>query len=391
MYPNETFRGVQQVHRASGSLAHRLAQRNSKARGGVPKRSGRESQQARPETWQQKAESSYAFRFRPRANRYLESCFRFFVFLRRQFGIRQPLSHDLLTQQTETVRVVHRIVLRGAIVEPERLFIYIPEQVERFNSNVSSTQSALEQTPEVFHALSVHLPVYILLKVVNKLVLVLAGKSVVALKLVGHNRGTLLNEIAHSTVNGGVLAISDDSRLNLASTLKCADDHGLAVTALHSNTVAETAALRLVHIACLAANESLINLYCAVRAAQLAASILVLHSEPDAMQHKPCCLLRNSQRAVNLPRGNAILAVRNHPHDREPLLKTERRVLKDRASLDRELRLRIPRLALPQTARAHKRYVLASARRAGNAVLPAANRQVVEAVIGVLEVDDCVG
>jgi hypothetical protein len=236
----------------------------------------------------------------------------------------------------------------------------------------------------------VNLPVYVLLKVIDELVLVLCGKSEVAGKLIGHNRRTPLNKIAHGTMHGGILAISNDSRPNFAATLKCSDYYRLAVTALHSDSVTKTAALRLVHVSRLAADESFVNLNGAVGAADLPARILVLHSEPNPMQHEPSSLLRNSQRAVNLPRANTVLAVRNHPHHRQPLLKTERRVLKHRSGLDAELRLRVPRLALPQAARRYKRNVLASARRAGYAIPPAPQGQIVDAVIRALEVDDCV-
>src|SRR5580698_5292898 len=293
MGPNETFRRIPQVHGSSRPLAYRLARRNAAPRSGVPKTGRCEPQQARPETGQQKAESSYAFRFRPRCRRNLERDFRFFVLLRRQFRIRQPLADDLLTQQTETVRIIHRIVLRGAIVEPESLFIHIAEQMKRFDRDIRSAESSLEQAPEVFHALSVNLPVYVLLKVIDELVLVLGGKSEIGIELIGHNRGTLLNKIAHGTMHGGVLAISNDSRLNSSATLKCSDYYRLAVTALHSDTVTETAALRLVHVPRLAPDECFVNLNCA---AELAARILVLHPQANPMQHEPSSLLRDSQR-----------------------------------------------------------------------------------------------
>lgn len=390
MYRHETFRRVPQVHGASRPFADRLARRNAEARSGLPKTSGCEPEQARPETGQQKAESCYAFRFRPRGNRNLERDFRFFIILRRQFCIRQSLTYDLLTQQTETVRIIQWIVLRGAVVEPERLLIDVTEQVERLNGNVSSAKSALQQRPEIFHALHMNLSVNVLLKVVHELMLVFRIQVVVTSELIRHNRRTGFNKITYRAMHSGILAITDDPRLDLSTTLKCSNHYSLSMSALHPNAIAKTAALALVHVSRLATDVSLINLDRSVRAAKLPAILPVLHPETNAMQHEPCRLLRDSQRAVNLPRRNAILAIGNHPHHRQPLLKTKRRVPKHSPGLDAELRLRVPRLALPQAARWHKANVLASARRTGYAALPAPQGQIVDAVIRVLEVDDCV-
>ena len=44
------------------------------------------------------------------------------------------------------------IVFGCAIVEAEHLFIYVPIQMEWFDADICSLQSALEQTPKVFDA-----------------------------------------------------------------------------------------------------------------------------------------------------------------------------------------------------------------------------------------------
>jgi hypothetical protein len=59
---------------------------------------------------------------------------------------------------------MHGIVLRGAIVEPESLLVYVAKQVERLYRNVGAAKSTLEKRPEVFESLSVNLPVNVLLK-----------------------------------------------------------------------------------------------------------------------------------------------------------------------------------------------------------------------------------
>jgi len=70
--------------------------------------------------------------------------------------------------------LVSKVIL--ARVVAVSLFIDVSEKVERLNRDVSTSQAALQERPEVFHALSVNLSVYILLKVINELVLVL-GKA----------------------------------------------------------------------------------------------------------------------------------------------------------------------------------------------------------------------
>src|SRR5712692_8724532 len=56
-----------------------------------------------------------------------------------------------------------------------------------------------------------------------------------------------------------------------------------------------------------------------------------LESKPDAMEHKPRTLLSDAQCTVNLPRTDAVFAIRNHPHRAEPLIQRDRRILKDGA------------------------------------------------------------
>src|SRR5579863_458390 len=233
MVMNETFRRVPQIYVLGGQSARRFTRRDAASGSRVSKTGGRESEQTRPETrLKKKTESSYAaFRFRPLGNRNLESDFRFFVLLRRQFCVSQSLAYDLRTQQTETVCIIHWIIPRGPIIESECLLVNVPKQMKRLYGNVSSAKAALQQRPEVFHTLSMNLPVHILLKVIDELVLVLCAKFAIAGELVSHNRRTPLNKIADGTMHAGILAISDDSRLNFASALKRSDYHGLSVTA----------------------------------------------------------------------------------------------------------------------------------------------------------------
>ena len=49
---------------------------------------------------------------------------------------------------------------------------------------------------------------------------------------------------------------------------------------------------------------------------------------------------------MNLPRANAVFAVRDHLHCGEPLVEADWRIFKDGSNLDRELAFRMASLAL---------------------------------------------
>ena len=58
----------------------------------------------------------------------------------------------------------------AALVESERLFVEIPEQVERLNADVGSSDGALEQAPEIFKAVRVNIALRVANRMVNRLV-----------------------------------------------------------------------------------------------------------------------------------------------------------------------------------------------------------------------------
>jgi hypothetical protein len=66
-------------------------------------------------------------------------------------GISQTPPDDLLHADHESVNVIHL-----AIIKPERLFIYVPEQMERLDRNVCSMRTP-EQTPEILQAVCMDL------------------------------------------------------------------------------------------------------------------------------------------------------------------------------------------------------------------------------------------
>ena len=76
-----------------------------------------------------------------------------------QFLISEAASSDMSHNFLKAVTVTNEMVLRGAVIVPEHLFIYIPEQMERLDGDVRPLESALEQRPEVFESVGVNLSV----------------------------------------------------------------------------------------------------------------------------------------------------------------------------------------------------------------------------------------
>ena len=386
MVRHETFRRVPKIHESRGSSDVCPARRNKKAGSRIQEAVRRESEQTR--TKKEKAEAGQtAFRFRPRAERYrLTGSFRFFVLLRGKLCIRETLADDLRAQKAEAVAIVHGIALRCPIVEPETLLIQIPEHVEGFNAHIRSLESALQQTPEIFQTVCVNLPVYVTFRMIHDLMNVLLIQSPIRVAIIGRQVRAKLNIVLHHSVKGAFVTIWNYLRSHFASaTLKESSNDGFIGHALSKSRCACSCFLVLVHESRLAADESFVNFNMAAASAKLA-TFVALHSKTDSVKHEPCCLLRDTQGAVNFPRRNAILAIGDHPHHGQPLIQSKRRVLKDTSGLDAELRFGMASLALPETAGRNERYILAATSRTDHAIRPAAKRKVVNAVIGVSEV-----
>jgi hypothetical protein len=95
-----------------------------------------------------------------------------------------------------------------AIVESERLFIYVSEQVKRLHGNVCTVQSAFQQRPKVLKSVRVNCPVNVLFKMVNDLVRVLAGNCIrIGDVLICVNQRTSVNHFRDASVKGILLAV----------------------------------------------------------------------------------------------------------------------------------------------------------------------------------------
>jgi len=141
-----------------------------------------------------------------------------------------------------------------------------------------------------------------------------------------------------------------------------------------------------VHIPRFAANESLVNLNTASGTAHLAAAMAgVLHRQPEPVKHEPRRFLCHADGLGDLVAGDAILAVEQHPVGNHPFSDVERRILKDRPYLDRELRLAA--FAKPEPPRLDEAVFFRSATRAGDAFGPAQLDGVGQSIVGIGEHD----
>jgi hypothetical protein len=83
------------------------------------------------------------------------------------------------------------------------------------------------------------------------------------------------------------LAVRDYDSPNLAATLKQSHHSGFVLAAGSGDAAL---ALADMHVARLPADETFVRFHFA---AELASKELILHGETDAMEHEPCCLLRD--------------------------------------------------------------------------------------------------
>ena len=110
-------------------------------------------------------------------------------------------------------------------------------------------------------------------------------------------------------------------------------------------------------------------------------------SKPDAVIEEPSGLLGDADGAMNFVGTDAVFAVHNLPHRREPLVQAERGVFHDGSGLQRELRGAVLLPAVPAVVLLQKQHVLTAAARTGNAVRPSARYEVLPAVDRIGEVD----
>src|ERR1039458_473366 len=98
--------------------------------------------------------------------------------------------------------------------------------MERFNGNIGSAQSALQERPEILDSLSVDFPVYVVLKVVDDLVSEIIRQTAVADEFIGVHFRARENVLADDFVHDDFLALRDDGGFDVSAAFQHSHDYG---------------------------------------------------------------------------------------------------------------------------------------------------------------------
>src|SRR6266700_112774 len=347
------------------SLRSPFRHRTTRAR--VPKGSRKESQSTRPQT---KAYEAFFPRF-PR-----KTLISRFSHLAGEFGVSEPLAHDLRDGQSESVSVLHPLT----IVVPKRLLVDVPEKVERLDTDVGAVKPALQEAPEIFHCVRVNVAVHVFNSVVNDRVLVVRFQPVIGFQFVAEDCGASFDVPSNPLLKFRLVSLTDYHRPHLAATLYHSHYDGLVLAPRSGDSLC---AFVLVHVARLAADESFVYFYFA---GQLAA-LFALKPKPDAMEHEPCGLLSHTKSTVNLPGTNPVLTVGDEPNRWHPFFEWQRRILHHSAHLDRELAQGMSIAALPAALiRQESDRSAPTSRTDHYTIRPSFRGQVFQAAVGIREI-----
>src|SRR2546430_2382763 len=99
--------------------------------------------------------------------------------------------------------------------------------MKRLDAHIGSSDTALEQTPEIFNSVCVNLAINVLRGVVNDFVLVLALQSLVASQLVAVEDRSSLNMFLDHRLNRIAMAIRHNLSANLSATFQKPHDGSL--------------------------------------------------------------------------------------------------------------------------------------------------------------------
>lgn len=270
------------------------------------------------------------------------------------------------------------------MVVAEYLFIEVAEQMEWLDTDIGSTEAALEQTPEVLKPIGVNLSANVAFRMVNDLMGEVRFQSFVGQQLVGIERRAGADVFPDDLVNLWSPTSLHHFRPDVSATFQHADHDCLLADAHLVLTLPK------MDIPCVRPNEGFVCFAIATTAAELASEGFVLHGESDAVQHEPCRLLSDPDSPRHLIAADTVAAVDQHPDSGEPLIKRDGGILKDGSYFGGELPLGVDALALPLPLILEEHHVFASAGWTGDfAIGPAESDHVPESTVRVSKVDDC--
>src|SRR6202165_2478151 len=179
---------------------------------------------------------------------------------------------------------------------------------------------------------------------VYDLMRVFASESFIGQESVGVESSTGSNMLTNFILQNLTTAVRHHSSTNLSTALQDAYNSSLIFSASASNAPLPFAKM---HVPRFPADEGLINFDFA---AELGPEEIILHSEPDSMQHEPCRLLGNSHVTSNFIAADAILAISDQPSCGEPFVQTDSGVFHYSPNFDGEFALCMMLRASPGAA-----------------------------------------
>src|SRR5260370_15573855 len=111
----------------------------------------------------------------------------------------------------------------AAIVVTEYLLSKVRIKMEWFDTNVSSTESTLQETPEVLKAIGVNLPTDVSFRMVNDFMSEILFESLIGEQLVGIDRRILSNVLMNDLLQLVTFPALDNLSANLTATLQDAN------------------------------------------------------------------------------------------------------------------------------------------------------------------------
>lgn len=269
-----------------------------------------------------------------------------------QFLVCQPTPEHSACGLDESVAIINL-----AFVVPKRLLIQITEQVKWLDTNVGAFDTTLEQRPEVFDSIGMHVSANVLFSVIHKFVDVLGIEAGIGRQFIGEEFRAAGDVRLYVFLQSFLSAVRYVLDVNFSGLpIQQADNQFLTRTA---STFDFYCFLILVHETRETANKSLVGFNRASTAEFLKAS--TLHRPANPVHHKPRGLLSYAQISCDFVATNPVLTVDDQPHSDKPFVERERTILEDGTDLDRELPAVMLLATFPQPPRRQETHLLTSA------------------------------
>lgn len=277
---------------------------------------------------------------------------------------RQPLAYKS-SQRLQEASLVAIFIL--PLIKAEALLIQIAEQVEGLYAHVCPFDRPLQKRPEVLHSVRVNRSFRIAFRMVDDLMRVVCGKAVIALAFIGVDFRSREHVVTHVALQDFLLRgfhMPQDhaARLVPSAALKQSLDWRHHVRATAQSLLLRS--LLGVHDSGAATDERFVHFYNSLPAHLHDAALL--QSQPHALKHEPCCPLGDLDVLPKFIAADPILAVRNLPERKQPLVESDGAVFHHRPDLDRELLPAHAFLARPELSSGDEANLVRTAPRAAN-------------------------